>query len=164
MNQTEYRKRLRDQRAQQRDLAAFQPSRAQAPVQSPAQAAPAQAAPAQVAPATTLAAIAATPNVVMPEAVTDSPAIIPVAAQSAVTQQQLRDQAKSTATLLAGMPQDEYQSSLQALERSNPLLYSVVVDELHNLAAATDEGDGFDLSDIAGGPAAPFQGGSDETA
>lgn len=159
MNQTEYRKRLRDQRAQQRDLAAFQPSRAQAPVQAPAQAAPAQA-----APATTLAAIAATPNVVMPEAVTDSPAIIPVAAQSAVTQQQLRDQAKSTATLLAGMPQDEYQSSLQALERSNPLLYSVVVDELNNLAAQNDEGDGFDLSEIAGGPATPPQGGLDETA
>ena len=154
MNQAEYRKRLRDQRVkeEQRNLTAFSQSPVAAPTAKPV---------AQEA-ELTLSDVA-TPTLVMPEVPVAPAAIVP-AAQPAMTPQQLRDQAKSTAALLAGMPQEEYQSSLQSLAQANPMLYDIVVDELNNLAAQNGEDDGFDLSGIAGGPATPPQGGTDEAA
>lgn len=153
MNQAEYRKRLRDQRAkeEQRSLTAFSAS---------------PQAPAPIIKEGTLADVAATPTLVQPEAPVPvpvaSPAIVPEAVQATMTPQQLRDQARSTAALLAGLPQEEYQASLTSLSQSNPTLYEVVVDELNNLAAQNgqSEDDGFDLSGIANNPATPSQGGT----
>lgn len=87
-----------------------------------------------------------------PQAQTGTPAIQPEGRQ-AMTPQQMREQAVVTAQTLAQLDADQYQQALADLETQNPTFYAVVCDELNNLAAATseEEGDGFDLSGIAGG-------------
>ncbi len=96
-------------------------------------------------------------NVVQPPLPVPAPSgiqpILPVGASTVgMSPIQLRDQAKRVAELLAGMPQAEYEASLGSLERENPTLYGIVVDELNNLAAtANGEDDGYDLSGLAAG-------------
>lgn len=88
-----------------------------------------------------------------PTAQTGTNAILPEGTHEAMTPQQMRDQAATTAQTLAQLDEQAYNQALADLEKQNPTFYAIVVDELNNLAAQQqqEEGDGFDLSGIAGG-------------
>lgn len=84
---------------------------------------------------------------------TGTGAILPEGGNEAMTPQQMREQAVTTAQTLAQLDEAAYNQALADLEAQNPTFYAIVVDELNNLAAQQqqEEGDGFDLSGIAGG-------------
>lgn len=159
MSQITHRKRLREarQRAESRNLQAFSPAGNVGRIAAPA---PAAAMP----PAATVEPVAfdavsaedVQPHVVQPDQQpVATRAVVPVdIATRGMTVEQLRSHAKGTAEMLAALPQDQYAATLESLEANNPQLYSVVVDELNNMAAQTGgDDDGFDLSGLASGEA-----------
>lgn len=79
----------------------------------------------------------------------EQPAVIPQSLNTTgMSPAAIREHGKTVAYMFAQLPTPEYQASLRNLETSNPVLYSIVVDELNNMdaQAATSEGDGHDLS------------------
>ena len=150
MSQIEHRQRLRERREADanRSLQGFSPTRRATTIGRQA-ASPV----AEPVPMDTATAEDASPQVVQPEP-TATQAVVPVSvATRGMSPTELRAHGKQTAEMLASLPQAEYESTLKALETSNPNLYGIVVDELNNLAAAQQdgEGDGFDLSGLAAG-------------
>lgn len=155
MSQIEHRKRLREQQERERagsgGLAAFQASTTNTVVNAAKPTAAVSVAPVEAPPPERIAE----PSVYQPGP-TAEPVIVPVGQQS-MTPSEMRKHARQTAELFAQLPTAEYQASLQSLESNNPTLYSIVVDELNNIAAAGDgEGDGFDLSGVASGAAGHY--------
>lgn len=155
MSQIEHRKRLRERQeaAANRNLGAFVPATDVRRMPTPAVTPAAQAAP--VALDAVSADDAAVSQVVQPQP-TVTQAIVPVDVQiRGMTPVKLRAHAKTTAEMLAALPQAEYEATLTSIESNNPILYDIVVDELNNMAATQTEveGDGYDLSGLAAGAA-----------
>lgn len=76
-------------------------------------------------------------------------AVVPQGERQRMTPVELRNHGKQLAETLAQLDQEQYDSALNNLEKTNPTLYGVVCDELNNLAAQDNEGDGYDLTNVA---------------
>ncbi len=92
---------------------------------------------------------------VVPAAPSEQPPIHPMSVSTTgMNPNQLRAHAKHAAELLSQLPPAQYQEALKSLEQQNNTLYSIVVDELNNMADQAQQaeaGDGYNLSAIAGG-------------
>lgn len=148
MSQIEHRKQLRAlrERRQDRNKIVMRPQRAATEptvVPPPAAITPPDTTFAQPAPV--VATPAVEPRPVNPGANTPDQ----------MTPQQMRMQARTTAETLCQLPTDQYQQALSDLREQHPTFYSVVADELNNMAAqaAQLEGDGHDLSALINGGA-----------
>lgn len=154
MSQIEHRQRLRERREAdaRRGLQGFSPSTGTQQIRPAAQQTAPETSPEPV-PLAAVSAEDAGPQVVQSQPVAQQ-AVVPVDVNTrGMSPTEMRAHGKQTAEMLAALPQAEYEATLKALETSNPNLYGIVVDELNNIAAAQQggEGDGFDLSGLAAG-------------
>lgn len=170
MSSIEYRQRLRDRKEQTSNLGTFKGQEGQATHQPVVEDLSQVGDPPELGNQNELPEEGQPESVATPEITTEatqrdgeqvvdtptpqtSNAVQPQGEQQNMTPQQMREQAATTAQTLAQLDQDAYQQALADLETQNPTFYAIVVDELNNMAAAAEkeEGDGFDLSGIAGG-------------